>query len=327
LQARKTIKGMSTESGSKSHYKWSSKDGEFRRQISDFTSVIEVDGKFPPEPDRYHLYVSYACPWAHRTLIARALKKLSSLITVDVVDHHLDPKGWKFPVDETEVRGATPDSINGKRYLREIYELADPSYSKRWTVPVLWDKKTKTIVSNESADILRMLNTCFESVAPKSVDLYPQEHRTAIDELNAWIYPDINNGVYKTGFATSQEAYESNCKKLFISLQKVDGILSTQPYIAPTKTISEADIRLFTTIYRFDPVYITHFKCNLGTIANNFPNILTWMRRIYQIPGVKETCDLEHIKKHYFISHIQINPNMIVGLNNGPDLDSPKVAP
>ncbi|KAJ2607082.1 S-glutathionyl-(chloro)hydroquinone reductase [Coemansia sp. RSA 1804] len=310
--------------------KWDSKDGEFRRQVSSFRSFVEADpsAEFPAEAGRYHLYVSLACPWAHRTLIVRKLKGLEGVIGVSVVHYLLGPNGWKFASPE-DVPGATLDTVNGAEYIRDIYLKAEPKYSARYTVPVLWDKKKNTIVSNESSEIIRMFNTAFDGIVDpeyRGITFYPEDLRKDIDEINEWIYDTINNGVYKTGFATAQEAYEKHCVPLFESLERVEKILSGNEFLLGSR-MTEADIRLFTTIVRFDPVYHGHFKCNLKQIATGYPNILRWTREFYQLPGIKDTVNMEHIKKHYYMSHTQINPTKVVPLSNGPDLESPSIKP
>ncbi|KAI8142310.1 glutathione S-transferase [Fennellomyces sp. T-0311] len=306
--------------------KWASKDGEFRRQQSVFRdNISDAPGaKFAPEPDRYHLYVSLACPWAHRTLIVRELKGLQSFIGVSVVDYLMLDKGWKFSTPE-ECPGAIPDSINNASYIRDLYFKVNPDYSGRFTVPVLWDKKLGTIVNNESSEIIRMFNTAFNSLLPEDkqkVNYYPENLRSQIDELNEWVYDTINNGVYKSGFATTQQAYENNVYPLFKSLDRVEEILAKSDYLV-ANTLTEADIRLFTTIVRFDPVYFGHFKCNAKSIEKDYPHILKWARRIYQMPGVASTVNMEHIKKHYYMSHRQINPTQVVPIGTGPDLSVP----
>ncbi|KAJ3039398.1 S-glutathionyl-(chloro)hydroquinone reductase [Rhizophlyctis rosea] len=303
-------------------YKWASKeDGEYRRQASTFRNFVssETGADFPAEADRYHLYVSHACPWAHRTAIVRKLKGLDKIIGLSVVNYLMGPNGWKFSTSE-ECPGAIPDTVNNAQFIRELYFKANPDYEGRFTVPVLWDKKQNTIVNNESSEIIRMFNSAFDafSSAP-GVTYYPEDLRAEIDAINEWIYNDINNGVYKSGFATTQEAYEKNVKQLFVSLHRVDDILAKNEWLVGGK-FTEADIRLFTTIVRFDPVYFGHFKCNLGSIAYDFPNILRWARQVYQIGGIKDTINMEHIKRHYYMSHIQINPTQVVPLSNGPDL-------
>eukprot|EP00842_Homolaphlyctis_polyrhiza_P000270 jgi/Hompol1/1243/HPOL_003111-RA len=304
---------------------WQTQNGHFVRQSSVFRSTISNDPEnpFQPESDRYHLYVSTACPWAHRTLIVRALKGLEAVLPISIVDWHLaSDKGWHFSSAE-KTPGSIPDTVNGFSYLNELYFAADENYGGRFTVPVLWDKKLKTIVNNESSEIIRILNTAFDawSSAP-GVTYYPEDLRPQIDEINAWIYDTINNGVYKCGFATTQEAYDVNVKALFESLHRVERILADNEFLVGGR-FTEADIRLFTTIVRFDPVYHTHFKCTAGTITHDFPNILRWLRQVYQIPKVAGTVDIEHIKKHYYVSHVKINPTQIVPVWDGPDLTVP----
>lgn len=322
-------RSVATKSMTHSSNQFPTTNGEFLRKASSFRDVIsdEKDAKFPAEKGRYHLYVSLACPWAHRTLIVRALKGLEDVISVSVTNYLMLEKGWSFPTAEEtlDVPGATVDEINSAKFIRDLYFKANSNYDGRFTVPVLWDKKLGTIVNNESSEIMRMLNTTFDNWAKRpNLTFYPVDHRGSIDAVNDWVYDDINNGVYKSGFATTQEAYELNCKKLFAALDKVEDILSKQEWLG-APCFSEADIRLFTTVLRFDPVYHTHFKCNLKTIADNYPNTLRWARKIYQLPGIAETCNMDHIKRHYFCSHKSINPNGVFGLWNGPDLSSPKV--
>ncbi|CAO3655851.1 unnamed protein product [Mucor hiemalis] len=303
--------------------KWASKDGEFRRQQSTFRDNIEADknAKFAAEPDRYHLYISWACPWAHRTALVRQLKGLDKIIGLSVVDFLMLDKGWKFSTTE-ECPGAIPDTINNASYIRDLYFKVNPEYEGRFTVPVLWDKKLQTIVNNESSEIIRMFNTAFNeflSEEQAALNYYPDNLRAEIDEKNEWIYDTINNGVYKSGFATTQEAYEKNVYPLFKSLDRVEKLLEGKKYLVQD-TFTEADIRLFTTIVRFDPVYFGHFKCNLKSIEFGYPNILEWTRRIYQKPHVKDTVNMEHIKGHYYESHRQINPTQVVPVGTGPDL-------
>ncbi|KAJ3262058.1 S-glutathionyl-(chloro)hydroquinone reductase [Boothiomyces macroporosus] len=298
--------------------KWASEDGEFKRQVSSFRNIIKKGSQYPPAANRYHLYVSLACPWAHRTLIVRKLKGLESIIGVSVVHYYMGENGWKFS-DPSVTRGATLDTVNGAEYLRELY-LKTPEYTGRFTVPVLWDKETSTIVNNESSEIIRMFNSEFDEWSSNpGVTYYPDSLKDQIDEINTWIYDTINNGVYKSGFATTQQAYSKNVNQLFVSLDRVEDILSKNKFLVGN-TFTEADIRLFTTIVRFDPVYHTHFKCNQKTISDSYPHILKWARTIYQMPGIAETVDMEHIKKHYYLSHKQINPYQIVPEWNGPDL-------
>jgi len=315
---------MSAASAIPKIYNWAKADGAFKRQVSQFRDWIsrEPGSKFSPEKDRYHLYVSYACPWAHRTLIVRALKGLESIIPISVVNSFLGPNGWKFSTD-AECPGAIPDFVNNAEYLSDIYYKADAGYTARFTVPVLWDKKLNTIVSNESAEIIRMFNREFNDLIEeeyKKIDLYPAELQHEIDETNSWVYDTINNGVYKAGFATKQEPYEKACRDVFTSLDRVESILSSSNYLVGSQ-LTEADVRLFTTIVRFDPVYHGHFKCNLGTISANYPSILKWLRRIYKIPLISKTVNMVHIKHHYYESHKQINPTGVVALWDGPDLE------
>lgn len=262
------------------------------------------------------MYISWACPWAHRTVIARKLKGLEDIIGLTVVDWLLDDKGWKFN---------EPDPINGKTRLREIYELANPDYNARWTVPILWDKKNKTIVSNESAEILRFMGHAFDDLVDdkyRKVDLYPKELRSQIDEFLQWVYDDINNGVYKAGFASTQEAYDQNVHKLFESLGRVEKHLAASdgPYVFGNQ-LTEADIRLYTTIIRFDPVYVQHFKCNISMIRDGFPTIHKWLRNLYwNHPAFKDTTDFDHIKFHYTKSHRKINPYGITPAGPVPNI-------
>ncbi|KAF9330355.1 S-glutathionyl-(chloro)hydroquinone reductase [Podila minutissima] len=301
--------------------KWANdKTGEFKRQVSTFRDAIvdEPGAKFPPEAGRYHLYVSLACPWAHRTLVVRALKGLEDIISVDVVHWHLQANSWPF-------KDGYKDSLNGAEYIKDIYLKAQPDYAGRFTVPVLWDKKTQTIVNNESSDIIRMMQA-FDKLVPETAGLnfYPEKLRGEIDAVNEWIYDTINNGVYKSGFATTQAAYDNHVYPLFKSLDRVEEILSKSDYLVGN-TLTEADIRLWTTIIRFDPVYHGHFKCNIKSIEKDYPNILKHARRIYQLPGVAETVDMHHIKHHYYASHLQINPTGIVPAGTGPNLAEPMV--
>ncbi|KAI8829808.1 glutathione S-transferase [Chytriomyces cf. hyalinus JEL632] len=301
-------------------YKWAGADGEFKRQVSSFRETIAPGTRFAPESGRYHLYVSLACPWAHRTLIVRALKGLESHIGVSVVDYLMTKDGWHFSSAE-QTPGCIPDNLNNAKYIKEIYFKANPEYSGRFTVPVLWDTKEQTIVNNESSEIIRILNKEFNQFSSNpELDLYPTATAANIDATNEWIYDQINNGVYKSGFATTQETYARNVAILFEGLDRVEAILAKNTYLVDNK-FTEADVRLFTTIVRFDPVYHGHFKCNLRTISHDYPAILRWARRIYQMRGIKESVDMVHIKRHYYMSHIQINPTQVVPLWNGPDLE------
>lgn len=288
--------------------------GRFVREDAGFREWVRADGssRFTPEKGRYHLYVSLACPWAHRTLITRKLKRLEEVIDVSVVHWYMREHGWTF----READGATGDRLHGKKYLHEIYTLAKRDYTGRVTVPVLWDRQEETIVNNESADIMRMLNSEFDAFSESGIDLYPEPLRDEIDEINTYVYDRINNGVYKTGFATSQEAYEEAFDKLFAALDEVEKRVHGKRFLVGDQ-LSEADVRLFTTLVRFDPVYVTHFKCNLRRIAD-YQGLAGYVQRLLDIPGVRETVDLHHIKHHYYVSHDQLNPTEIVP--EGPEL-------
>lgn len=294
--------------------------GEFVRTPSSFRNWITADGSsgFPAEANRYHLYVSLACPWACRTLMARKLKGLENVISYTVVDWLMLEDGWVFTDSKPR---CSLDTVNNCKKLREVYKLADSEYSGRITVPVLWDKTKSTIVSNESSEILRMLNSEFNDFCAtegqKKLDLYPKHLQAKIEELNGWIYTSINNGVYRAGMAQTQEAYDKGVRDVFEGLDKVENILSQSRYLTGT-TLTEADVRLFVTLIRFDMVYVGHFKCNKKRIVD-YPNIWGFVRDIYQTDGIAETVDPEHIQKHYQMSHRQINPFGIVAI--GPDLD------
>jgi putative glutathione S-transferase len=295
--------------------------GRFKRDISRFRNWVTADGRagptgasgFAAEPDRYHLYVSFACPWAHRTLIFRKLKGLDDMISLSVVHWYMAENGWTF----AEGDGVVADPIHDADYMYQVYQAADASYTGRVTVPVLWDKEKNTIVSNESADIIRMLNSAFDAIGATEGDYYPEALREEIDEINARVYDTVNNGVYKAGFATTQEAYEEAVEPLFESLDWLDDRLSTQRYLLGDR-ITEADWRLFTTLLRFDPVYVGHFKCNRRRIVD-FENLWPYVRDLYQVPGVADTVHMDHIKSHYYGSHDTINPTRIVPV--GPDID------
>lgn len=289
--------------------------GRFVRPSTTFRHWITADGSsgFKAEADRYHLYVSLACPWAHRTLIMRALKGLTAAISVSVVDPVIGEHGWEF----SNGPGCIPDSINQAQALWEIYVKVDPHYTGRVTVPILWDKQTQTIVNNESREIIRMLDTEFSAIAASDRDLYPIEQQAAIDQTIDAIYQPINNGVYRAGFATQQAAYDEAVTELFETLDHWEQVLDRQRYLCGDQ-LTEADICLFTTLLRFDPVYYVHFKCNLRRIVD-YPNLWGYLRDIYQTPGVKETCNLDHIKQHYYRSHPKVNPTRIVP--KGPIID------
>jgi putative glutathione S-transferase len=300
-------------------YDTKSSGGRFVRQESAFRNWVRADGstRHRPEAGRYHLYVSLACPWAHRTLIFRKLKKLEGAISVNIVDPYMREHGWVFGTTP----GATPDELFGSRYLFEIYQRASSDYTGRVTVPVLWDKQLGTIVSNESSEIIRMFNSEFDAIGEASVDLYPAELRDEIDAMNEFVYPRINNGVYRCGFATSQEAYEEAFCELFSALDALEDQLSRQRYLVGD-LITEADWRLFTTLVRFDPVYVGHFKCNLRRIAD-YPNLSGYLRELYQVPGIADTVNMMHIKHHYYGSHDTINPAGVVPAGPELELDRP----
>lgn len=291
--------------------------GAFVRQQSAFRSWVKADGasEFAPEAGRYHLYVSLACPWASRAVIVRQLKGLQDAIPMTVVDPVRDARGWRFTPDE-------PDPINGFDFLSQAYELTDPDFSDRVTVPLLWDTETNRAVNNESAEILRMLNSEFNEFAGNpDLDLYPEELREEIDALNERIYRSVNNGVYRAGFATSQAAYEEGFDELFDALDWLDGLLATHRYLLGDR-ITEADWRLFVTLVRFDPVYVGHFKCNLRRITD-YPNLSGYLRDLYQQPGISQTVNFDHIKRHYYMTHPQINPTGIVPKGPLMDLEAP----
>jgi putative glutathione S-transferase len=295
--------------------------GEFIRRESVFRHWVTPDGRpgpsgeggFAAEPGRYHLYVSYACPWAHRTLIFRVLKGLEGIVSVSVVHPLMLSKGWEFG----RYPGATADEVNGSQRLREIYEIAEPDYSGIVTVPVLWDKQRRTIVNNESSEIIRMFNSAFDAWARRAVDLYPEPLRAEIDAVNARVYETVNNGVYRAGFATTQRAYEAAFDALFDTLDYLEQRLSAQPYLAGDR-MTEADWRLFTTLVRFDAVYYSHFKCNRRRLID-YANLWDYTRELFQHPGVAATVNMDHIKYHYYASHRSINPTGIVP--KGPELD------
>lgn len=303
-------------------YDTKTSNGEFIREDAQFRHWITEDGSagpsgeagFKAEADRYHLYVSLACPWAHRTLIFRELKSLQNLVTVSVVHPHMLDKGWTYAQDFT---GTTGDQLYGSDYHYQIYTRDTPSYSGRVTVPVLWDKQQERIVNNESSEIIRMLNSAFNKLTNNELDFYPEELRTEIDEVNQQVYKTINNGVYRAGFATSQSAYEHAYNTLFDNLDELDQRLATQRYLVGNR-ITEADWRLMTSLVRFDAVYVGHFKCNRQRIAD-YPHLSAYLRELYQYPGVKNTVNFDHIKEHYYYSHHMINPTRVVPV--GPELD------
>ena len=307
------------------HDKWydtSKTGGKFVRSESVFRNWVTADGSagptgdagFKAEAGRYHLYVSLACPWAHRTLIFRAIKDLDEMIDISVVHWKMKEDGWTFDDSDPDV---IADPIHKARFLHQVYTAVKPDYSGRVTVPVLYDKKTDQIVSNESADIIRMLNSAFDGIGARAGDYYPEALRAEIDEVNDRVYNTVNNGVYKSGFATEQAPYEEAVTDLFDSLDWLENRLSKQRYLAGDQ-ITEADWRLFTTLVRFDPVYVGHFKCNLRRIVD-YPNLWAYTRELYQQPGVQETINMRHIKSHYYGSHDMINPTGVIPM--GPVLD------
>ncbi|MGC1776368.1 MAG: glutathione S-transferase family protein [Xanthobacteraceae bacterium] len=297
------------------------KEGQFLRPSSVFRNFVTADGSagptgeggFKAEAGRYHLYVSHACPWAHRTMIFRSLKKLENAISVSVAEPLYGKTGWEFGT----AQGGTRDEVNGKTTLAEIYLIADPHYTGRISVPVLWDKKQRTIVNNESSEIIRMLNSAFDALTNVRTDYYPTDLRDAIDRVNDLVYSTVNNGVYRAGFATSQDAYEQAARAIFVTFDQLEDRLSRQRYLAGHQ-ITEADWRLFTTLVRFDAVYNGHFKCNLRRVAD-YHNLENYLRDLYAVPGIAETVSMDHIKRHYYGSQRQVNPTGIVPI--GPLLD------
>jgi putative glutathione S-transferase len=307
-------------------YDTKSTGGAFVRKDASFRNWITADGSAGPsgeggykaESDRYHLYVSYACPWAHRALIFRQIKGLADHISISVVHPDMLSDGWTF---ETDDDGATGDTLFGMPFARGIYLKAKPDMSGRVTVPILWDKKTDTIVSNESSEIIRMFNSAFNGVTGNTDDYWPQDLRDAIAPVNDRIYDTLNNGVYKSGFSTTQQAYEKAVYPLFDTLDWLEGILSENRYLMGDR-LTEADWRLWTTLVRFDHVYHLHFKCNRKRIAD-YPNLSGYMRELYQVPGVAETVNMPHIVRHYHYSHDTINPYRILPINPEFDLTTP----
>lgn len=295
--------------------------GRFVRSESRFRNWITPDGAagptgeggFPAAAGRYHLYISRACPWAHRAMIFRALKGLEEAISFSVTHWLMAAQGWTFAPGP----GVIPDSVNGAHFLHEVYTRADPGYTGRVTVPVLWDRQRSTIVSNESVDIIRMLNSAFDQVGARPGDYYPEALRGEIDALNRRIYDTVNNGVYKAGFATTQPAYEEAVRPLFETLDWLEARLAGRRYLCGDRQ-TEADWRLFTTLVRFDPIYVGHFKCNIRRIVD-YPNLWDYTRALYQTPGIRGTVDFDHIKRHYYQSHTSINPTGVVPL--GPAVD------
>jgi glutathionyl-hydroquinone reductase len=291
-------------------------DGSFRRQQSRFRSWVTTEGPFTPDPGRYHLYVGRACPWAHRTMIGRVLMGLEDAISISFVDPIRDDRGWAF----TEP-GRYEDPVNGFTFLSEAYLVTDPEFSDRVTVPVLWDRQTAVIVNNESSEILRMLSTVFAPLATHPVELYPAVHAEAIDALNHRIYDPLNNGVYRAGFARSQRAYEAAVADVFGTLDELEQRLSSSRFLFGPEPL-ETDIRLFTTLVRFDAVYQIHFKCSLRKVAE-YPNIWGWLRDVYQWPGIAETVSFQETRDHYYRTHPEINPSGLVAVMPDLDFDAP----
>jgi len=302
-------------------YDTKSTGGKFVRKASSFRNWITADGSPGPsgigdykaEPERYHLYISHACPWAHRTLIYRRLKGLEDMISISVVNAFMGDEGWTFEPGD----GVIPDPVNNASRLYQVYTAALPDYTGRVTVPILWDKKTNSIVSNESPEIMRMFNSAFDGIGALEGDFCPPELLSEIDELNEFIYPNVNNGVYRAGFATTQEAYNEAVAAVFKALDALENRLSSRRYLTGS-TITEADWRLFTTLIRFDPVYYGHFKCNIRRIVD-YPNLWGYLRDLYQVPGIADTVNFDYIKAHYYASHESVNPTRIIPA--GPEID------
>ena len=293
--------------------------GGFMRQPDVFRRWVTADGSsgYPAAAGRYHLYVSWACPWAHRTIIVRKLKKLETVIGMTVVDPIRDERGWAF----REGAGHSPDTINGFSFLSEAYKVTDPDYIGRFTVPVLWDSVTRRIVTNSDDDLMRIFNGEFNRFTESPIDLYPDGLRQEIDELNTFIYENVNDGVYRAGFATSQHDYERAARRLFTALDQLDARLATHRYLFGPEFV-ETDWRLFVTLVRFDAVYHGHFKCNLRRIVD-YPNLFGYLKDLYQTDGIAETVNVDHIKRHYYVTHDDINPTRIVPIGPDQDLSSP----
>lgn len=306
-------------------YDTSASGGRFIRSESQFRNWITPDGSpgpsgersFKAEPGRYHLYVSLACPWAHRTMIMRTLKGLEDMISVSVVHWLMREHGWTF----AEGPGVVPDTLNNADFLHQVYTAAQPDYSGRVTVPILWDKKRQTIVNNESSEIIRMLTRAFDEVGAKPGDYYPEALRAEIDAVNSRVYDGFNNGVYKAGFATSQQAYDEAVAVVFETLDRLEERLGQQRWLVGGQ-LTEADIRLFTTLVRFDEVYHGHFKCNRHRIVD-YPHVWAFTREMFQLPGIAATVNMEHIKRHYYESHQTINPTGVVPIGPAPDFMAP----
>lgn len=311
--------GLLTEGKWVSEREQEDSQGKFVRPSTTFRNKITADGSsgFKAESGRYHLYICWACPWAHRTAIMRQLKGLEDVISLSVVAPEIDENGWEFSKEP----GCIPDAVNNAHYLWEIYALADHEYSGRVTVPVLWDKETATIVNNESREIIQMFDTEFGAFSRSKVNFYPENLRTVIDQAIESIYQPINNGVYRAGFATSQSAYEEAVTELFNALDHWEKVLAEQRYLCG-EHITEADWCMFTTLLRFDAVYYVHFKCNVRRVVD-YPNLWNYLKELYQVPGVKETCNLDHIKRHYYKSHPKVNPTRIVPIGPLINFDAP----
>lgn len=306
-------------------YDTKSSGGRFKREDAGFRNWVTVEGSagpsgmsgFKAEPNRYHLYVSLACPWAHRTTIYRKLKGLEDMISLSVVSPYMGENGWTF----VKYPGVIADPINHADKLYEVYIAAKPDYTGRVTVPILWDKKTNRIVSNESSEIIRMFNSAFDEVGALPGNFLPADKQAEIDEINTFVYHAINNGVYKTGFATTQDAYEEALFELFAALDNMEARLQDKRYLTGD-TITEADWRLFSTLMRFDAVYVGHFKCNIRRIVD-YPNLWGYLRDLYQVPGIADTVNMDHIKTHYYGSHATINPTGIIPVGPALDFDLP----
>ncbi len=306
-------------------YDTSASNGAFVRSQSQYRNWVSASGAagptgkggFKAQAGRYHLYISLACPWAHRTMVFRALKGLQQMISVSIVNSYMGDDGWTFQSGPDVIE----DSVNHVEFLHQLYTLAQPDYTGRVTVPLLWDKERQTIVSNESADIIRMFNSAFDEIGAKAGDYYPRQHRAEIDTLNKRIYSAINNGVYRAGFATTQQAYDEAVNTLFIALDELEQRLSEQRYLIANH-LSEADWRLFTTLIRFDAVYVGHFKCDRNRIAD-YPALTHYLRELYQMPGVAQTVNIANIKAHYYQSHRTINPTAIVPAGSVSAFDQP----
>jgi putative glutathione S-transferase len=293
-------------------YQTTNEDGEFDRQVTTFRDWVEddPDAAFPAESGRYHLYISRACPWAHRTAMTRALKGLEDVVSLSLVEPVRIDDGWEFS-------SRYPDPLSDAPYLRDVYTRADPEFTGRVTVPVLWDRERETIVNNESREIMRMLDVAFDDLATRDVDLWPEGHREAVDRVIDDIYDPINNGVYRAGFASSQAAYDRAVQELFDALDHWESVLADQRYLVGD-VLTEADLAMFATLVRFDHVYHTHFKCNRRAI-HEYPNLWNYTKELYQLPGVAETVNVEHIVNHYYRSHRDVNPSGLVPA--GPDVD------